>query len=409
MEHQASGPLTTIHYFQRYASPERLIPDLPHPDTSMIITIPAYDEPDLENTLKSIASCQSPSCHTEVLVLQNYPENISPPPLVYLPDNLNKKHLTFHMLRSSLPAKKAGVGLARKLIMDEAARRLTLLNRPKGIIAGLDADCMVRQDYLYALDTFRIQEPHVAGASVYYEHPLQGEYSPGIYEAIAEYELHLRYYVHAQRWAGAWYAYQTVGSSMVVRNNAYQKTGGMNVRQAGEDFYFLMKVIPHGFTEIKNTCVYPSPRISNRVPFGTGRAVSNRLINKVESQLTYSPKSIRLIKSINTSLPKIYNNSYEDLHEAVLHYLTSSPFTENLERMREISSDLHTFSKHFHGWFDGFRLMKLLHQLGENSEYRNIPVCDAAQWLLGELGIPPSSDINGLLQQFRNLDREINK
>lgn len=407
MEHQASGSLTNSRYFQRYASPDTLIPEPPHPDTSMIITIPAFDEPDLLKTLESLARCSPPPCHTEVIVLQNYPDNISPPPRVYLPDNLTRTHLTFHMLRSSLPAKKAGVGLARKLVMDEAARRLSRIDSPEGIIAGLDADCLVRHDYLQALDSFRIQQPQAAGGSVYYEHPLEGEYSPGIYNAIAEYELHLRYYVHAQRWAGARYAHQTVGSSMVVRNNAYQKVGGMNVRQAGEDFYFLMKVIPQGFAEIKNTCVYPSPRISNRVPFGTGRAIANRLENKANTQLTYSPKSLILLKEINISLSVIYSNSYERLNELILPYLESSPFVENLSRIREMSPDIQTFTKHFHGWFDGFRLMKFLHLLAENHHYSNVPIREAAQWLLKELGESPASDTTALLKQFRDMDRRV--
>jgi hypothetical protein len=64
--------------------------------------------------------------------------------------------------------------------------------------------------------------------------------------AITSYELHLRYLVHAMRWAGHPFAYQTVGSSMAVRRKAYLSLGGMNTRQAGEDFYFLQKFIEVG-------------------------------------------------------------------------------------------------------------------------------------------------------------------
>src|SRR4029434_9989987 len=100
-----------------------------------------------------------------------------------------------------------------------------------------------------------------------------------IYKAIAAYELHLRYYLQALRTAGFPHGYHTIGSSMAVRARTYMEQGGMNRRQAGEDFYFLHKLIPlGGFTELNSTTVYPLPRPSNRVPFGTGRAVSEWLI-----------------------------------------------------------------------------------------------------------------------------------
>ena len=88
--------------------------------------------------------------------------------------------------------------------------------------------------------------PRSPGCSIYFEHPLHGPLEPKVYEAIAAYELHLRYYVQALRYAAFPYAHHTIGSSMAVRADAYAKQGGMNKRQAGEDFYFLHKIIPLG-------------------------------------------------------------------------------------------------------------------------------------------------------------------
>ena len=65
-----------------------------------------------------------------------------------------------------------------------------------------------------------------------------------------------------------------------MRAWAYVKQGGMNRRQAGEDFYFLQKISWLGpMTELANVIVHPSPRLSDRVPFGTGRAVGGFVSN----------------------------------------------------------------------------------------------------------------------------------
>jgi hypothetical protein len=137
------------------------------------------------------------------------------------------------------------------------------------VIACFDADCTCDPNYLAATENFFQSQPSAPGASIYFEHPLDGENR----EPIALYELHLRYYVEALRYAGFPHAYHTIGSSMAARADPYFKQGGMNKRKAGEDFYFLHKIIPlGGFGEINDTRVIPSPRASHRVPFGTGRA-----------------------------------------------------------------------------------------------------------------------------------------
>ena len=96
------------------------------------------------------------------------------------------------------------------------------------------------------------------------------------------YELHLRYLNLFSRFTGFPYAYHTIGSCFGVRAETYASQGGMNKRKAGEDFYFLHKIIPLGeFREINNTCVIPSPRESDRVPFGTGAAIGKYLFRGI--------------------------------------------------------------------------------------------------------------------------------
>src|SRR5690606_5551781 len=131
------------------------------------------------------------------------------------------------------------VGLARKIGMDEALRRLDRAGRLDGVIACFDADCTCDPNYLVEVERFFRENPKAPGCSIYFEHPLSGPAEPGIYQAVARYELHLRYYIEALRHAGFPHAFHTIGSSMAARASAYLQQGGMNKRQAGEDFYFL--------------------------------------------------------------------------------------------------------------------------------------------------------------------------
>ncbi len=404
MENQPPGTVKQPAYFARYAYPDRLISENPGPGTSIIITIPSYNEPDLTQTLSSLSACAPPDCMVEVLVLENYPENETKESFYQLPNHISHPNISFKVIRKSLPVKKAGVGLARKIIMDEAAWRLTALDKPNGLIVALDADCTVAPNYLQALHRFQSSAPEPA-ASIYYEHPTQGSEPPEIYRAIIEYELHLRFYVHAQRWAGAQYAYQTVGSAMAVRNATYQSVGGMNTRKAGEDFYFLQKVMPHGFTEIRETCVYPSPRISHRVPFGTGRAVSER-VSTHQERTSYAPESFRILREFYLQSEAIYRGHNPNIHPYLTRFLTELNAQDEFRRMRSISGNPGTFIKHFHTWFDGFHLMKCLHYLRECG-IQDIPVTDSARWLLEELGMESPSDVYQLLLLFRKMDKGI--
>ena len=153
----------------------------------------------------------------------------------------NSFNFRLEVIRSKLLDRKhSGVGVARKEIMDIASDRLITQNMADGLIVCLDADCKVSTDYLLALVDYLDQNPKSPACSIYFEHPLDHLHDVEKTH-IANYELHLRYLVEAQRWCGLPYAFHTVGSSMAVRAGDYNKMGGMNKRKAGEDFHFLHK------------------------------------------------------------------------------------------------------------------------------------------------------------------------
>jgi len=79
----------------------------------------------------------------------------------------------------------------------------------------------------------------------------------------------------------------------------------MNKRQAGEDFYFLQKIIPLGhFTDLTETKVIPSSRPSDRVPFGTGKAVRDFLRDR--QSWTYPLQSFLDLKQLFEQLPELF-------------------------------------------------------------------------------------------------------
>ncbi|MBI2968434.1 MAG: glycosyltransferase family 2 protein, partial [Bacteroidetes bacterium] len=250
------------------------------------------------------------------------------------------------------------------------------------------------------------------GCSIRFEHPLSGnDYPPEVYSGIVNYELYLRYYKQGLQYANLPFAFHTIGSSMAVRAGAYMKSGGMNMRKAGEDFYFLQKIIELGrFTELNSTCIYPSPRPSSRVPFGTGMAIEKWLQGRNDLRVTFDPGifyDLKLFCKLITGLDyrqmtakKIENR----LSEALRSFLSGNGFEDNLEEIKNNSATQNNFLKRFFRWFNAFRTLKFVHFARDNF-YGNIPIEAAAGELLSEIYPGKKAvDAVNLLREYRILD-----
>ncbi len=385
------------------------------------MVIPVYKEDRAQEVLLSLDSCEDPSCQVVVFFLINQPENASPDikevnsvAFVNIEKAINTtKSSWLHPLvqQVNLPRKHAGVGLARKIGMDDAVRWFEQLNNPHGIILCLDADCMVSSNYFVKIHRHFEENPETPGASIHYEHPLVGALPDQNYRAIVNYELFLRYYIHAQRYTGFPHAFQTVGSSMAARSWAYQKQGGMNRRKAGEDFYFLNRIIQLGnFTEIKGCCVVPSPRVSDRVPFGTGKDIGKQIHEAlVSSYYTYHPMSFIELKLFFDNIHDYYLN-YSDTNrfpKTILSFLKHYGETKNLEHLKDSVKTLNTFLDRFYQWFDAFKIMKYVHYIRDN-HHQDVPIQQAIEWLFGEIGLPFSpNSIRDNLMTLRAYDRNM--
>lgn len=411
-------------YFSRYPTLPQLIPAPPPEDMVMSIIIPSYREPNLVSSLSSLGQCLPPTKPIEVLVVINSSEQDSSEVIETnrasrramidyaregKPEWLHLQILDF----DRLPAKTSGVGAARKIGMDEAARRFALTRvRGDGLLICFDADTTCDPNYLQVMENYTLQITESPGCSIYFEHPIEGLGTQEERDAIAGYELHLRYYIHAMRWCGFPYAFHTVGSAMAARVWAYQRQGGMNRRKAGEDFYFLNKIIPLGkFTEIKETQVWPSPRSSDRVPFGTGRAVGNWLKGDPEAKTTYNFASFCAIKRFMDEVEFMRNEDWttKNLPPMIQNFLEDHDFLNALRGMRQHSTHAHAFRGRLFRWFDAFRIMKCLH-FARDSVYPNTPIETAAKALLNHLHSSEnvqaqvSPTLFELLRTYRDMD-----
>ncbi|MCK5705476.1 MAG: glycosyltransferase family 2 protein, partial [Cyclobacteriaceae bacterium] len=218
-------------YLQRYAWPGPIISDKPKPGTKIIVVIPCYNEPNALESLESIYNCESPDCTVEVITVVNHAENESSViknynfntfnSIITWIKNHSKNGLSFYVIKAfDLPKKQAGVGLARKIGMDEAVRRFESLHEKKGILVCYDADCLCSPNYLKEIYQFYKTTPETNAALVYFEHPLEGNFDNAVYDGIVNYELHLRYYKNALKIANFPYSVHTIGSCITVTSEA---------------------------------------------------------------------------------------------------------------------------------------------------------------------------------------------
>ncbi len=410
-------------YLEKSVRGKQLIESPPDNNLKYIVVIPAFDESGLIGSLDSLFNCDRITPGIEVIIVINYP---------YGSDDITvKKNLRileegkawakiksqpgkkFYFLVACPPDKKnSGVGFARKTGMDEAVSRFNETGRNDGIILSLDADARVDKNYFTAIDIFHRKNEGTDGFNIYYEHPLQGGFEDEIYEAVAQYELHLRYYVQSLRHSGHPNAFHTVGSSFGVKAQVYCEQGGMNKRQAGEDFYFLQKIFDLGnFSECNTTRVFPSPRPSERVVFGTGPVVKKYLETK-EELCTNHPGLFEILGSFLHSSGSFYQftlkNDFrfiDEYHPLLKRFLLNYGIKNKFREIAGNSSGQKAFTKRFFRWFNMFMALKFLNH--GKSHFADIPVTKAAEILLRKNKSEVPSDLNAktLLEIYRKTDR----
>jgi len=287
-----------------------------------------------------------------------------------------------------------GVGEARRLGLDLGLSVLTANAEDLGLLICLDADTLVEADYLSEVQKHFDTRGSWA-AVVGYAHTLPTDARRRA--AIVRYELFLRYHELGLRSARSPYAFPTIGSTMVARCDAYVAAGGMNRRQAGEDFYFLQELAKTGgVSRVDCTMVHPSARYSDRVPFGTGATLGRHLSGADDGSTVYHPESYRIL---GDWLSLVCNSLDRDASELLggaggispqlREFLEVNRFEEIWPRLQQNAAHHEGLKSQFHRWFDGFKTLKLIHFLRDHqlprfpifdAIARSEPSCSGAVW-----------------------------
>jgi hypothetical protein len=305
-----------------------------------------------------------------------------------------------------LPAKGGGVGTARKIGFDLALDRLSY-NQGASLLISLDADTLTRPDYLPAIIA-HFQEAQTPGAVIPFCH------QPGSNReedrAIHRYELFLRTYVLGLERATSPYAFHTVGSAMACTAEGYARMGGMNQRGAGEDFYFLQHLAKTGgVSRVKGTVVYPSARTSHRVPFGTGRSMTDLLSRKEGAVLFYRVECFQILADWLALAGQSPGREKKELLEKALKisshlydFLIENRFENVWEKLQRNFRASRNLLKGFHDWFDGLKTMKLIHHLSAGPYPREEPE-RIVSGLLRWAGLEAVEGLDSQLEMLRSL------
>lgn len=419
-----------MDFASAYLAKRAIFPDFikesPESDTRLIVVIPAYNEPEVTRVLDSLEGCEKPSCATEVIIVVNSPseaaeeirannrltiDNIECWKSVH-PDCFFKLFI-IDVTSCNIPG--WGVGLARKTGMDEAVRRFSSIGRSDGFIVCLDADCTVEKNYFTSIYREMCDRKDRSACSIYFEHPLSGiEFPDEFYRAIVLYELHLRYYLQGLIYTGFPFSHQTIGSAMAVRADIYVKAGGMNRRQAGEDFYFIQKLVPMGgYFNLNSTTVYPSPRSSFRVPFGTGATMTKLTGDKCDQFLSYNIQAFKDLKSffvtagiISENRNSEAGNYYDGFPETIRLFLTKQDWVDKMLEIRKNTTGPVSFMKRFFTWFNMFMIVKFMNTVHRGILKKEDVTISAAELLAITGNGFCKENAAGLLVRYRTLEKK---
>lgn len=239
-----------------------------------------------------------------------------------------------------------GVGQARRIGMDHVVSWC----RENAWIVSLDADTIVEPNFFEAIDT--MPDKVVLAPFKHRDRT----------DAVEEYEAWLRYFRAGLAYAKSPYAYVPLGCRFSLRLDTYVETGGMVKRSAGEDFHFLQKLtklqLPKPFG-VADTCVYPSGRVSDRVPWGTGPAV-NDITNRKKRFIEVEPsEAFHQVKILFESVEDLFERDI-GFSDDMGRFLEMEKFQTLIGKIRKNSKTRYQFFRSFHQWFDGLRTIRFV-------------------------------------------------
>lgn len=215
--------------------------------------------------------------------------------------------------RKGWQGRRKGVGWARKRLLDVIVSECCNENE---LIVSMDADTRLNRNYLHRLALTFDRHPLWSAMAVPYYHNLSGDES--IDRPLLRYECYMRHYLSQLLRIGNPYAFTAIGSAMAFTCRAYRRVGGITPLQGGEDFYLMQKFAKTGCVGLKldgdetdYVPVFPSGRISRRVPFGTGPAVSMTVEEQTVRYPFFASNGFDDIARTYSMFPELYNHDVD--------------------------------------------------------------------------------------------------
>lgn len=412
-----------LSYLQKHAFCKPQIATPPAPQLGMVVVIPCHDEPDPWRTLESLLACRPNNCAVEVIVVVASSERDAP---AVVQRNIQTHaqisawaqasahvQVQFHaILCAGLPAKHAGVGLARKIGMDEAVHRLALVDAAaQGIIVSLDADATVDAAYFEALTYYFERNRGLQSCSMDFAYAVE-EQDALHQAAILRIELAERILVAGLRHAGHPYAFHTLGAAFAVRASAYEAQAGMNKRKAGEDFDFLQKFIELGVHgECRATKISLSARSSQRKPAGIGQLVAQYCAAPDTAFPVFARDGFLELRAFFQAVPDYYRldrnglmAALEAISPALQGYLEAQGFLKTILEIQQYTRSAAAFEKRFFRWFNSLKTFHCFQYFQQNF-YENQPLLKEANairnWILGNAASDEGLELEALLVWFR--------
>ena len=278
---------------------------------------------------------------------------------------------------------KQGVGWARKIAMDYA-----LANGAK-VLACLDADTFVEENYILQLKYFL--ENNLDCATMNFIHKRIENFSDDNNEnknsiqlnsAIQLYEDYIKNHSKKLAECGTPFCYSALGCVIVCSDKMYCECGGMKNKLAGEDFYFIQEMIKNVISknpkkilnpiEVLQTTVMPATRFSDRVLFGTGKALEEIVEGNFskaklfkDSEYLEIKNFINLFNDLNKkNFPLELQREAEKKCRRLYYFLYDDGFFDDWKSIvanNQKSSEKLEIA--FHCKFDGLKIIRALHYL----------------------------------------------
>lgn len=257
-----------------------------HSACRLVITIPAKDEADfLLPTLDALRQQSNPAgqpldptTYEVILLANNCADTTAAVARAY-----GRRHpaLCLHVAERTFPAARAGVGTARRLLMDTARRRFLDHANPRGMIATTDADTRVDPHWTYYILAAADRGAQAVGGRIFVptsaERAGDGHRKQHLldvtYRSLFTCLESMLDPTEADPWPRH---FQHFGPSTAVRVDAYTRCGGLPPRRSLEDVALVQALerIDVPITHDPRVRVKTSPRVSYRVG---GRCFSSQL------------------------------------------------------------------------------------------------------------------------------------